>query len=227
MDRSRLLAISGLVLVLLAVGGWWYYMGNRETSSAQYQVTIVSSVPQERSELLAAAVRVVQRRLAAAGDADALVAPDAKEIITAVSTSPAALAELSQQLLQPFSLKIMEQVPEAEAELIVQQHGGFASTGVDEDFITKAVASVMEDGKGQVALSLSPEGKERMDAVFRKNKGQFIGLFVRDRLMSLLKVESDDAKQTLTIAGIPSADIANQFADDVNVGLHVTFTPLP
>ena len=83
------------------------------------------------------------------------------------------------------------------------------------------------DNKGRITLSFSPEGRELMRTVFRQNVGRNIGLFVREKLVAKLQVDTAELKDDIIITGIPSPELARVFADDVNVGLHVIFTPLP
>jgi hypothetical protein len=51
-----------------------------------------------------------------------------------------------------------------------------------------------------------------------------MGLFVHDRLMAKMPIDAAEPKEEIVIAGIPVPDMAGIFADDVNVGTHVTFS---
>ena len=50
---------------------------------------------------------------------------------------------------------------------------------------------------------------------------------MRDQLVSTLLVDTDEVKDKIVIQSIPNPELAEIFSDDVNVGIHVTFTPVP
>jgi len=65
-----------------------------------------------------------------------------------------------------------------------------------------------------------------MQQVFKENKGKSLGLFIRGALVSKLLVETDELKDDIVIRDITSHEIAEAFADDLTVGLHVRFLPI-
>jgi len=77
-----------------------------------------------------------------------------------------------------------------------------------------------------VELTLNEEGKKKLRELATTHRGKRVGIFVRDLLISALTVQSGSFTDRIIISGIPSAEIAEVFADDVNIGLHVRFTPL-
>lgn len=80
-------------------------------------------------------------------------------------------------------------------------------------------------GEVSVDLEFNDIGAKNIGEVFTKNKGKYIGIFVRDLLVSKLRISDAKTTNHLLIGGIPSAKIAEIFADDVNAGLFVTYTP--
>jgi preprotein translocase subunit SecD len=109
----------------------------------------------------------------------------------------------------------------------VEGHGEFAATGITEEDMVWADAAEDEQKKGVVRLTFTPQGSQKLAAVFKENKGKSIGIFVRDRLISKLTVQTDVIEDHIVIRDIPSSELARIFVDDLNVGLHVTFTKLP
>jgi preprotein translocase subunit SecD len=78
-----------------------------------------------------------------------------------------------------------------------------------------------------VELQLSAEGRQKMHEVFTTAKGKNVGIFVRGLLVSKLRVSDAPLADTVAIGPIPNDRVAEIFADDLNVGLRVTFTPAP
>lgn len=101
------------------------------------------------------------------------------------------------------------------------------SAGVDGSMLNW-VQAVGNRQTSQVNLELSFDetGKAKLQELAKTQKGKRLGIFVRDVLVSVLQIESGSFADVVVIGGIPSATVAEIFADDVNVGLHVTFTPL-
>lgn len=135
---------------------------------------------------------------------------------------------LTSELTEPFSLSVMSETDLEHADITVEGHGSFEKTDITEaDFEWVQAREDKESGQGEVRILLTEEGRTKMAAIFRVMKGKSIGIFVRDRLVSKLKVDTDELKDDIVIQGIPDPAMAEVFAEDVNVGLHVTFTPAP
>ncbi|MDD4319264.1 MAG: hypothetical protein PHW10_02990 [Candidatus Peribacteraceae bacterium] len=181
-------------------------------------------------ELLEAAERVATRRLESLGGParGARALQEGSGAVLRLTVRDPALREtLVRELTSPFSFRLMMQAPREQATLWNDQFGGFAETGITEKDIAWADAG-MQDETGFVVISLTEEGLPKLKQVFRENMDKQIGVFVRDRLMSRKLVTEDDAENSvIQIDGIPSPTIASIFADDVVVGTHVTFRPLP
>lgn len=100
-------------------------------------------------------------------------------------------------------------------------------TGIDGSMV-EWVQAVGNTQTGEVSLELqfSEDGKRILENLAATQQGKRVGIFVRDVLVSALTIQSGSFADTVVIGGIPSATVAEIFADDVNVGLHVTFSPL-
>lgn len=200
-------------------------------AKAGYAITFKVQDPAQRSQLLIMSQNVIQRRLATMGEEatiDDLKATEQGGEIRLTVSDPVIAAALTEQLTQPFTFEVMKEVPLDKADIRVAEHGGFGKTGIDARHLTW-VQSANQQGTplAMVTLSFTPEGRTLMQKVFKENKGKFVGIFVRGVLVSKLKVETDQLKDDIVIQEIPSKELADAFADDVNVGLHAAFAQLP
>jgi len=183
--------------------------------------------PADRTFIYDAAKRVVVRRagrLEGVPEQLSLTAQDDGSARLSFTSKKDLAAQLTRELLAPFSLKIMLQSTTDAGDLFIEEQGWFTNTGITEKdvFLTKSFTD--KAGKGVVVLDLTDEGRTRFDALVRENVGRIIGLFVRDKLMSKMEIERSMEKDKIAIGGIPSAEVAAIFADDVNVGLHIIFS---
>lgn len=220
--RTSLFAGLSMVTLLAGCGG---------SVASNYRLQFDTEETSRLTLLSLAVTRVVERRLEAMGESvkglDISQKEEGPELTFTVETEAAA-ALLSDELTTPFDLKIMRETKVGETPTIeIEGHGGFIETGVTEEHLEWVEAAEELDNKGRITLSFSPEGRELMRTVFRQNVGRNIGLFVRGRLVAKLQVDTAELKDDIIITGIPSPELARVFADDVNVGLHVIFTPLP
>lgn len=211
-------------LVLLAACG--------TSSSVTYTLEMDVTDMAQRQELAAQSLRVMERRLEAMGeviDDQKISVEEDTATITISAEHAEALAELTSQLQQPFDFRVMSQAQPGETpELNVEGHGGFMSTGITgEDLEWVQGRAEQETGMGEVRLVFTPEGRAKMAELFSRMNGKVIGLFVRNQLVSKLQVDTAELKEDIVIREIPTAELAVVFADDVNVGIHVTFTPVP
>lgn len=195
-----------------------------------YRISFDTEDAEQQSALTLASLRVIERRLSRMGDQ--LLEQDIKtrdrEVVIALNIrDKEAAATLTTELVKPFSLQIMEQSPEDKADAVVEGHGGFRTTGITQEHLqwVEARPQGPEEKQGIVILYFTQDGRDLMQNVFRKNKGKAIGIFVRGQLVSKLTVNADKVTDDIIIQNIPSYEIARMFADDMNVGLHVTFAP--
>jgi len=216
--------VAGLSLcVLLASCG----RGTRAT----YQLTFNTEDASRLSELSLAVTRVVERMLESMGEEvrglDIAQRGAGPEL--SFTTETAAAAELLREdLTTPFTLTIMRESKQSETPTVsIDAHGGFMETGIHQGHLEWVIASEEPDNRGRITLQFNADGRELMRKVFKQNVGKNIGIFVRGNLVAKLQVDTAELKDDIIITGIPTVALARVFADDVNVGLHVQFTPLP
>lgn len=220
---TRSLTIFGLSLGILAACGG--------PATVTYRLTFDSTDPGTIEELTNATLRVAERRLdrMKATVEDSTITKDEAGVTLELKVSDAASAEtLTAELTTPFDLHIMVATTDvANADVTVEGFGAFNETGVTGDDLVNIIASAdPATNGGIIRINFTTEGLVKMRALFQNNVGNDLGLFVRGRLVSALTVASADMPNPLVIDGIPDAELARVFADDVNVGTHVTVTPL-
>lgn len=223
--------------LLLGLSAAILLAGCNSQTTVRYHLTFNVSDSQAQDSLAFASQRVVERRLEHLSEpiiSDTI--DSSKKPVTLTITVPhkSAADELTKELTAPFSLQIMAQTGSGEtADITVEGQGGFKQSGITEKDLTGVVSHKDADGKGEVALLLTKDGQAKMQQLFKQTVGSNIGIFVREggapdyQLVSKLHVETTTAPQNIVISNIPSSDLADVFADDMNVGLHVTFTPVP
>jgi len=221
---KRFLALSVAIATLTACSG---------TPTARYQLTMNVTKSEDVVQLTQESINVMQRRLE--GMDETMIDNDVEEtgsgsvIVSITAEHAEALATLTDSLQLPFDFAILAQVKgNQKADVTVEKFGGFAKTGITGNDLSWVEAD-KEPGQdlGRVHLIFTDEGRTKMADLFKKMKGKNIGIFVRGQLVSLLEVETDVLKDDIVIQQIPSFELAQAFAEDVNVGIHVTITPLP
>jgi hypothetical protein len=208
-----------------------FLVGCGGPATVEYRLTFDTQDAGLTKEFTDATIRVMQRRMDRLG-VDMTkqdIAKDADGVTVTIGMSNGDTADaLTKEMTAPFDLNIMT-MAEAEtgADLVVEGLGGFNATDITHEDINM-VASGSNDatGAGYVLLHFTDAGLAKMRAVFAANVGNSIGLFVRGRLVSSLEVKSAELPSPLVIDGVPNPELAAIFADDVNVGTHVTVSPL-
>lgn len=199
--------------------------------TVNYQLQFDLTDVNVRQNLTLASIRVIERRLELMGVTmiDKQINTKNDQVTLGITLADKKAADaLTEELVTPFKMRVMKQTASGETfDLSVQGQGNFIQTGVSEQDLQWVETHRDADGKGEVALLFTDEGKTKMLALFKKMVGKNIGIFVRDRLVSKLHVATDKFPDNIVISGIPSFDLAEVFADDMNVGLHVIFTPVP
>lgn len=222
MRFSTLTAFGLSAAILAGCGG---------PADVSYRLTFDTQDPGQTEELSKASIRVMQRRLDNLG-ADLTgqtISKDADGVTVNLTVSSSAAAdELTYQMTAPFDLQIMALAESATgADLTVEGMGGFNATGVTGDDIEMVRAGTNPETKGgYVIIDFTDAGTAKMEDIFASNVGNSLGLFVRGKLVSGLDVLSADLPDPLVIGGIPEPAYGQIFADDVNVGIHVTVSPL-
>lgn len=221
MSKTLLAGLSALVLLAGCSG----------SVTSSYRLQFDTEDTSKLTLLSLAVTRVIERRLEAMGEnvrgLDISQKEEGPELTFTVETEAAADL-LRDDVTAPFELQIMRETKPGETPTIeIEGHGGFITTGITEEHLEWVDASEEPDNKGRITLGFTKNGRELMRTVFKQNVGKNIGLFVRERLVAKLQVDTAEVRDDIIITGIPSPELARVFADDVNVGLHVTFTPLP
>ncbi len=220
--RFHTLTVLGLsVAILAACGG---------PTTVTYRLTFDTQDPTSVEELTKAAIRVAERRLERldATLSEKNIVKDAEGVTLTLGVSDGESANiLTEEMTSDFTFDIMETTTASGADVTVEGLGGFLRTDVNGDDIVSIVAAPSPGGQGAlVRIKFTEEGLEQMRALFGTNVGKDLGLFVNDRLVSTMRVLDANFPTPLIIDGIPDIELAQIFADDVNVGLNVTVTPL-
>ena len=199
--------------------------------TAKYQLHFDLTDKNTQQNLTLASMRVIERRLELMNETmiDKQIDTKNGQVTLGITLADKKAADaLTKELIAPFNMRVMRQTASGETvDLAVKGQGNFSLTGITEQDLQWVETHKDADGKGEVALLFTDEGKKKMLALFKKMVGKDIGIFVRNRLVSKLRVATDTFPDNIVISGIPSFDLAEVFADDMNVGLHVTFTPVP
>ncbi len=200
------------------------------TTQLQYEISVDRDAPAEVVNLIEASERVMKRRVAALGVQNPNViaiptgnsggtltidVPD-EQLVTRIRDI------LAEQFTFDMRLELKETTPDDQ-----NAEENWEKIGVEnQHLIGVQVVSDAKTGEVAVELLFSDEGRALLTNAFAKNKGRTVGIFVRGVLVSKLKIESGAVSDHVVISGIPSAFVAQIFADDVNMGLHVAFTPM-
>ena len=216
---KRLFPLALLCLALAGCG----------SPTVNFSLTFDTADTQKQSELLQAATRVIGRRLSrfegvTPEKVTAKPQGSGSTLLTFDVQNTEARTTLVEEIQKPFSLRIMLLSPVEKGDIFVEEQGWFNETGITEKDIGWVEASANERGKGVVRLVFTEQGHARLAAVMSKNPTGVVGLFVRGRLMSKLQVKGEELSKEILIQDIPNPLLADIFADDVNVGTHVTFS---
>jgi hypothetical protein len=208
-----------------------FLVGCGGPGTVEYRLTFDTQDAGMVKEFTDATIRVMQRRMDRLGVdmTEQNIAKDSDGVTVTIGMSNGDAADaLTEELTAPFDLNIMTMAEsESGADLVVEGLGGFNATDVThEDIKMVASGTNTETEGGYVLLHFTDAGIAKMRAVFAANVGKSIGLFVRGRLVSSLEVKSAELPSPLVIDGVPNPELAAIFADDVNVGSHVTVSPL-
>lgn len=199
----------------------------------QYIVEFDTDNVERMADLTAAARRVIERRLLRHGGelVNFGVKREGKDTFLTVETDKKEVAEaLNTELTTPFELAMMVEVEgePIEGDISVEGHGTFRSVNVtqeDLDWVLGAASDGPIVGQGKVTVGFTEDGGAKMRIVFESHNGKHLGMFVRQQLAAKILLENEHISRTITIEGLPSSDLALVFADDVNVGTHMTFIP--
>jgi hypothetical protein len=222
MTRFRIIAPLMLSLLFSACGS------NGVTFNLQ--VDIVPGM--DRQELLAASVRMMERRVQAVEqqegwqntleDIDVTNAGDGA-VMTVTLNESGVGPLLVEDVTRPFSFEFMVQVPQEEADVVVAETQGYKRTGLETSHVQMLRSQAAGDA-AEVLVEFTAEGKTKKGEIFREHIGETMGLFVRGLPIYQFVVEQGDVSGDAFVIKVPQAGLAAVFTDDVNTGLHITFT---
>ncbi len=199
------------------------------SETVRYRLTFDTQDPASAEELTQATIRVIERRLERleAGLTEQSVAKDADGVTLELTVDRSAAETLTAEMTAPFDLELMIGTTDVDnADTTVEGLGAFDATGVTGDDLVSVIAKTNPETQGGVIeINFTPEGRAKLGTVFAANVGNDLGLFVRGRIVSVLTIGAAELPSPLVIDGVPDAEMAQIFADDVNVGTHVTVTP--
>jgi len=221
--KLRQSLVIGFLFLLTACG---------QKTTLTYDMAIDSPDASRVMTLIQASERMIIRRLAAA---QVPTSP-----VTTVPTGSGSgrltmqlpndeAAQIARKILsEPFTFEIrLEQAAARKtAGTGSLDTGNWLSTGVGGPDLEWVQVVNNPNGDVGVELIFTSGGRTKLNNVLKTNPGMSIGLFIRDLLVSKLKIQGKTLGDHVVISGIPSAKVAEIFADDVNVGLHVTFNPV-
>jgi hypothetical protein len=180
-------------------------------------------------ELLQATERVMNRKVAAAkiknGYVTALPTGLRTGTLSITVEDSAAAENVRSMLVQPFTFDIRVEHPGAAASGNVATSSWIPTTLTGSALESVRAIGNRRTGAVSIELNFTLRGRAMLQSVFSENQGKSIGIFVRGLLVSTLSVRGEKTDSRVIIEGIPSAPVAEIFADDVNVGLGVTIIP--
>ncbi|MEQ1849277.1 MAG: hypothetical protein ABL890_01665 [Candidatus Peribacteraceae bacterium] len=215
---KRLLSSTALALSLFLLSGCG------ETKTMRYRATWED--PARASVLIESIERVIVRRLAAMNFMDPAVTVVPENQTSAIVTVKATTSEMQDAvthiMTDPFSFEMKLETLQAEDWAASE----WESTGVDgSNLLWVQALGNKQTMEISMDLEFNDQGKKILEELARTKQGKRLGIFVRDILVSMLTIQSGSFADHVLIGGIPSTTIAEVFADDVNVGTRVSFTP--
>ena len=218
---------SSLVLSVLVLSACSAFSASENLA---FKVTFDANVESASKEDLGRAVnRVIERRVESMNGK----VTDLKNTLTdagadvSFTISPGKLAApLTDQLVSPFSFQLMRAAKATEKpDLTIAEKGGYMQMGVTEKDVLWLYAG-QDDAtkKGWVRILFTEEGKKKVKDALSQTKGMQVALIVRNQLVSTFQSQGV-GRENIMIDGVPTAELAGIFADDVNVGVHASFVP--
>jgi len=224
MKMTRILPLAAVSALFLSACG-----GSLTSEKATYALTINMTGATVVDNLTNAAMRVVERRIDAMGVVNQKneFGEGNKSIIVSMPDKEG-IDELTRQLTRPFVLEVVKQTESGSTpDFTVEKLGGFSKTNIGTaDFVGVEVGTDANK-KARARMILTTEGRQKLKTLLAEQDGKMIGIFLHDRLISAFEASSSNQVEDLQIQNIPNLLMAEVFMDDVNVGLHVVFTPKP
>lgn len=206
--------------------------GCGSSTSISMDVEFSTSGNDDRAELVLATKHVAERRLGRLEseilDFDVTYGEGATAVIKISGTDEDAMDQLLAEMTEPFIVEIRLQAEQhQEGDIEVEGLGSFRSVSINKEDMTWVKSRAMENSPlkhGEIMIQFTEDGTQKMDTLFRENVGKNIGLFIRNQLAANFAISQDSFGGAITIPNVPSAEIAQIFADDMNVGINMTFT---
>lgn len=218
--KRGFIVLTGLCLLLSACGG---------SKVVSVTATVRADDPSQSLFLMEATERVLTRRLAAVPIANPTVSvtpSGSGSAVVRVTVPDAAAVESVQRILAEdfsFDMRLGKTTSgNAPSDPAEDSWGPPVLTEADLQW-AQAIGN-SATGVVSVELLFTPQGQKNLEGLFRGNRGQDIGIFVRDLLVSKLRITDEKVQERIVISGIPNAKVAQIFADDVDVGLRVSFS---
>ena len=187
-----------------------------------YNVTFKTDDAAHRAQLVQGLENVVKRRMEARKieGAVASVVPTGEAATLTISNlnDEATKNEVTDLLAEPFSFDLRTTtVTNQSSEPSLDDWEKTSITG--EDLTWVEVLQDEASGHIGIELTFTEDGRQKLNAIMKEHNDETLGIFVRDFLVSKLKIDGNEIKEHIIISGVPNANIARIFADDVNVGI--------
>ena len=213
--RLRLLAPALSILMLTAC---------QRGSAVTFTMTMDTTDAERVEQLERATERMIERRLDSLGQQVKTGDAVAKNgTLTVRAENPELGTALGEQITLPFAMRIMVESTDGSPDVTTENFGGFDESDVKEQQIDWITAGPAAGGGASAVINFTEDGGNKLKTLFEKNKGKKMGIFLRGVLMSVKTIDASDVHTAIAVDGIPNLELASTFADDVNVGLHVTF----
>jgi len=221
---KKLLAPALFALLITACGG-------ATPTTLSYNVTFTTDNTDRMNDLSLATRHVIERRLGRLEgnllDYDVAYDKETKVATIDIEIDDNKVASvLNEEIITPFTFEVRYLVKEpTDGDIEVEGMGFFRVSTIGKSDVDWVIGETTEPplNRGRVTIGFKDESVESMQALFAEQAGNTIGLFVRNRLTAAVQI-TDEFEKILVIEGLPSGEIAKIFADDMNVGIHMTFT---
>lgn len=219
---KRLTLTSLACLVLLAAC-------SRSTADTLiYSATYKTDDAARRLQLGESLEKVINRRLEARGISGVVtsVTPKGKggEVMISNIASPEKRGAIVELLAESFTFDLRlektstgQTVKSSSSASNLENWEKTDITGADLVWV-----QAQQDPKTQqvgIELTFTEKGREKLSEIFAKHNNRVLGIFVRDFLVSKLTIDGKEIKKYIVITGVPNVNVAQVFADDVNVGI--------
>ena len=167
-----------------------------------YDVTFTTEDPGRMTDLSLATRHVIERRLARLEgnliDYDIDYDEESQVTTIGVRVDNANAAEaLNEEMTAPFTFEVRYLVKEfQEGDIDTETVGIFRATGINKSHVDWVIGQTTEPplNRGRVLIGFTDESQEQMQTLFTEQKGNTIGLFVRDRLTAAVSIDKDFEK---------------------------------